>query len=155
MPEVTDNNRSCVLKVSSAWGSLLLTGDIEAWAEKRLLQLLEMQGGQRQGDLHGKTQWQLLKSDILLIPHHGSKTSSTPAWLDAVQPSKAIATVGYRNRYHHPKAEIMQRYQSRGIASFRSDQDGAILIQPSEPTKSPAVSAWRKTHARYWHDQTE
>jgi competence protein ComEC len=155
MPEVTDNNRSSVLKVSSAWGSLLLTGDIEAWAEKRLLQLLEMQGGE--GDRLGVSdgQAQILKSDILLIPHHGSKTSSTPAWLDAVQPSKAIATVGYRNRYHHPKAEIMQRYQSRGIASFRSDQDGAILIQPSEPTKSPAVSAWRKTHARYWHDQTE
>jgi competence protein ComEC len=92
--EVSDNNRSCVLRVSNASGSLLLTGDIELQAERRLLE-----------------SQQKIQSTLMTIPHHGSKTSSSQALIDAVKPRWAIATVGYMNRYHHPRADIMQRYQ--------------------------------------------
>ncbi|HEY2929716.1 ComEC/Rec2 family competence protein, partial [Piscinibacter sp.] len=78
---------SCVLRVSSAGsGSVLLTGDIEREQEAALVALL--------GDA--------LKSDVLVVPHHGSKTSSTAAFLDAVQPRDAVFQAGYRNRFGHP-----------------------------------------------------
>ena len=135
--EVSDNNRSCVLRVSNACGSLLLTGDIELQAEQRLLE-----------------SQQKIQSTLMTIPHHGSKTSSSQALIDAVKPRCAIATVGYMNRYHHPRADIMQRYQRAGVHYFRSDWDGAVLIDfPANPSAEPAVKAWRSSHARYWQDR--
>ncbi len=135
--EVSDNNRSCVLRVVSNSGSILLTGDIEAWAERRLLQ-----------------QAQSLSSDAMIIPHHGSKTSSSPSFIDAVSPHWAVATVGFRNRYHHPRADILQRYQQRDGQYFRSDWDGAVLMDfPAQASAAISVQAWRTSHARYWQDR--
>lgn len=134
---VSDNNLSCVLRVSNNTGSLLLTGDIELAAERRLLQTQP-----------------LIKSTLMTIPHHGSKTSSSTALIDAVNPSWAVATTGYMNRYHHPRADIMRRYQQRDIQTFRSDWDGAVLIDfPAEKSAKVKVKAWRTEHARYWQDR--
>jgi competence protein ComEC len=91
----------------------LLTGDIEAPQERALLQRAAEQ----------------LRADVLLAPHHGSGTSSTPAFLDAVAPKIALFQVGYRNRYRHPKAEVVERYHQRGIAVLRTDRSGAVSLQ--------------------------
>ena len=130
---VKDNNRSCVLQVQSAHGSLLLTGDIEKEAEYWLLQSA--------GDG--------LASTVMTMPHHGSKTSSTASFVAAVQPEVAIATAGYLNRFGHPKPEIVARYQAHDSLVLRSDQDGAILLDFLSGT-SPTVRRWRKVEPHYW-----
>jgi len=107
------NARSCTLKISAGEHAALLTGDIEAPQERALLA--------RAGEQ--------LRADVLLAPHHGSGTSSTPEFLDAVAPSIALFQVGYRNRYRHPKASVVERYQQRGIKVLRSDRSGAVALQ--------------------------
>ena len=96
---LSGNNASCVLRVSSISGSVLLTGDIEKEAEALLL---ERRGGQ-------------IKSDVLIVPHHGSKTSSTLEFIEAVSPKYAFFPVGYKNRFGFPKQDILSRYENRGI----------------------------------------
>ncbi|HZV99711.1 MAG TPA: DNA internalization-related competence protein ComEC/Rec2 [Methylophilaceae bacterium] len=134
-PEVKDNNRSCVLRISSRYGSLLLPGDIERAAEHELLGIKPEQ----------------LAANILLVPHHGSKTSSTAAFVAAVQPQVAIFTVGYRNRFGHPKQAVVDRYNQLGSQKYRSDKDGALLLDFSG-TDAIRVTRWRKQARRYWHD---
>lgn len=128
------NARSCVLKISSNKFSILLPGDIEAKQEIDLL----------------KNEYEQLSSTVLLAPHHGSGTSSTAAFLQAVKPQYAIFQVGYLNRYHHPKSEVFKRYGELGIRRLRTDQSGAIRI---EFGNSIDISEYRKVHARYWYAQ--
>lgn len=111
--EPKPNARSCVLKLSVGTQGLLLAGDIEAPQERALLA--------RAGDR--------LRADVLLAPHHGSGTSSTPAFLGAVAPQWAVFQLGYRNRYRHPKAEVVARYNERGIRVLRSDSTGAVRVR--------------------------
>lgn len=138
--KLKDNNKSCVLKVSSAGGSLLLTGDIEKQVERFLLAQ----------ENHVK-----LKSDVMLVPHHGSKTSSSVNFINAVQPQISIATAGYLNRFHHPVEKILNRYHDVGSQVFRSDQHGAVIMiftaknGVAEPIK---VTTWRTLAKRYWSD---
>jgi competence protein ComEC len=106
------NARSCTLKISFGEHAVLLTGDIEAPQERALLQRAAEQ----------------LRADVLLAPHHGSGTSSTPQFLDAVAPKMAVFQVGYRNRYRHPKPSVLERYHERGIAVLRSDRSGAVSV---------------------------
>ncbi|WP_412479613.1 DNA internalization-related competence protein ComEC/Rec2 [Azonexus sp. IMCC34839] len=128
------NHASCVLKVSAGDHSMLLTSDIEAPDEAALLA--------REGVK--------LRSDILLVPHHGSRTSSTEIFLDAVGANEAIVPVGYRNRFGHPKADVMERYAARGVRVWRTDRDGALQVRLAADT-TPALRGWRSEHARYWH----
>ena len=110
MPGVKSNALSCVLRVVDAAGHrLLLTGDIEAPQEAELLARLGP----------------ALRSDILVVPHHGSRTSSTAAFLDAVRPAVAVIQVGYRSRFGHPAPEVVARYRERGIEMVRTDHCGA------------------------------
>jgi competence protein ComEC len=127
------NAHSCTLKVSYGGQALLLPGDIEAPQEALLL----------------ATMPEKLKSTVLLAPHHGSGTSSTPAFLDAVAPEAAIFQVGYRNRYRHPKPEVFERYAERGIRRLRSDRDGAVLLRFDGRVR---LDAWRSLHRRYWQE---
>lgn len=133
---IKDNNRSCVLRVTSAYGSVLLAGDMERPVEMALAESAAA----------------ALKSDVLIAPHHGSRTSSSETLLDAVLPEMAIFTVGYRNRFGHPKADIVERYWRRRIHTYRSDEDGAVLIS-FDATEGLHAESWRKTHRRYWHDK--
>ena len=129
------NATSCVLKVTSAAGrSALLAADIEADVERELLQL-----GQRE------TAW--LQADVLIVPHHGSKTSSTEPFLDAVRPRVAVFQVGYRNRFNHPNPTVFERYRLRHIELSRSDEDGAARMEVSAGV---SIERFRQTHARYW-----
>lgn len=126
------NARSCVLRVSSAGKAMLLAADIEAAQE---LQLLQTSPGR-------------LRADVLLAPHHGSGTSSTVAFLAAVEPKFGIFQVGYRNRYRHPKKEVYERYASLGIRRLRTDEAGAVTLRFGRTLE---VSAFRSERRRYWH----
>jgi competence protein ComEC len=128
------NALSCVLAVTDARGwRVLLTGDLEAEQEQRLLQA------------HAAA----LRSAVLLVPHHGSKTSSTPAFIDAVAPQAAAVQAGYRNRFGHPAPEIERRYVERGIAFLRSDRCGAW--RASSPAAGTETQCQRDVARRYWH----
>jgi competence protein ComEC len=127
------NALSCVLRVSGTQGSALLTGDIERAQESRLV-----------------ASGALLESDILVVPHHGSRTSSTATFLDAVRPKVAIIQAGYRNRFGHPVAEVLARLESRHVLVHSSASCGAWLW-PGHGTGFEG-SCQRRIGLRYWHD---
>lgn len=106
------NNTSCVLQVKTQQGSILLTGDIEKKAEFYLV----------------TNYGQELKSDLMVVPHHGSKTSSTPLFLALVNPNQAVFSYGFDNRYHFPHATVMTRYQAQHIALFNTVDCGMVSI---------------------------
>ena len=126
------NARSCTVKITAGRHAILLAGDIEAAQE---------------GELYMRSR-AALAADVLLAPHHGSGTSSTQAFLNAVDPSLAIFQVGHRNRYRHPKAEVYQRYGQMGIARLRTDVAGAVMMAFGEAL---AVEQYRRSRPRYWH----
>lgn len=127
-----DNDRSCVLRISTGSQHILLPGDIGKRGEQRLLD-------EHAGQLH---------ASLLVVPHHGSPRSSDVEFVAAVLPDYAVFTAGYRNRFGHPDAEILQRYIDSGATLLRTDQDGAILLD-MDPQKI-SVERYRKTHRRYW-----
>ena len=90
----------------------------------------------------------LLKSDVLLIPHHGSRTSSGEHFVAAVAPRWAIVAAGYRNRFGHPSAEVLERYRAAGAGVWRTDMHGAVHVALSG--QDVAVSGERVKRARYW-----
>jgi len=148
---LTDNNRSCVVKVTSQFGSVLLTGDIEKEAEFELLApaLQANRGGHVANALKNTN---LLKSDVLIVPHHGSKTSSTPEFIAAVGAKQIIFTVGYLNRFKHPKPLILERYAESGATLYRSDYNGALEIAFAR-NKPISIETWRQSQPCYWHDK--
>jgi competence protein ComEC len=129
-----DNNSSCVLKMTTATGSALLPGDIEQRAEARLVS----RAGER------------VRSTFLIAPHHGSRTSSSAVLLDAVQPGAVVFTAGYRNRFGHPKADVVERYRARNVDMLRSDRDGALRVDFTR--EGMHVARWREAELRYWRD---
>jgi competence protein ComEC len=141
------NAMSCVLRISSPQASVLLAGDIELAQEARLL------ADQKNIDL--KSQNDALKSDVLkstllLVPHHGSKTSSSSVFLDAVQPQFAVVQAGYRNRFGHPAASVLERYTERNIKVIDTAHCGALLWSSSAPNETRCQ---REVGKRYWHHQ--
>ncbi|MEQ1594434.1 MAG: DNA internalization-related competence protein ComEC/Rec2 [Casimicrobium sp.] len=133
------NDRSCVIKVSNGRFSALLTADIEALSEGELIK--------RNLETHA------LKSDALLMPHHGSRTSSTQAFIDAVAPKLALINAGYRNRFGHPREDVLARYTERNINVLRTDWHGAILIRSVDGFSNAEKS--RETRQRYWVDRPD
>ena len=134
---IKPNTMSCVLAVTDAQGRrVLLTGDLEAEQEARLVR--EQAGA--------------LRSDVLLVPHHGSKTSSSPAFLDAVAPRVALVQAGYRNRYGHPAPAVVARYTERGIVLIDTVGCGAW----SAPGDAGGTGLCeRQRSRRYWHHGLE
>lgn len=132
-PDQDDNNYSCVLRVSNATHSALLVADIEAHTERWLI---------KQG-------WSLT-AEVLLAGHHGSKTSSSAAWLDAVQPELALVSAGYRSRYGHPHNSVQQRYQQRGVPLWNTAQLGAIQVD-FPASELWQAQAYRQERGRFWN----
>ena len=126
------NARSCTLKITLGAHAILLPGDIEAVQEDELVNADAAR----------------LRADVLLAPHHGSGTSSTLPFLQAVQPRIALFQVGYRNRYHHPKSQVFERYGRLGIDRLRTDASGAIMLRFGAGID---VTEYRREHARYWY----
>lgn len=130
--KISKNNRGCVLRISIGKEHILLAADIEKESEQQLL------------EKHADK----LPAGLLVVPHHGSKTSSTDTFVTAVRPGYAVFTVGYLNRFGHPKQEVVQRYAQSGAKILRSDEDGAILVEMN--AQGLQVEPYRKTHRRYW-----
>jgi competence protein ComEC len=126
------NDRSCVLKITAAGQRVLLTGDVEARSERAML----------------ARNAQSLRADVLVAPHHGSSTSSTESFVAAVSPQMAIFTVGYRNRFGHPRTEVVGRYARSWV--LRSDWHGALLIDIG--VQGIELELQRERRRRYWHD---
>ena len=127
------NALSCVLRVSvvNANANAVLAGDIEAAQEENLVQ-------------SGQT----LQADWLLVPHHGSATSSTQVFLEAVGPSVAIVQAGYRNRFGHPRSDVLQRYSDLGVQVVQTPRCGASTWRSDQPKR---VQCERNQRPRYWH----
>jgi competence protein ComEC len=129
------NDRSCVLRVDSAYGSVLLLADIERRAEARLIAAESTANG--------------LKTDVLLVPHHGSATSSSAEFIAATRPQLALVSAGYRNRFRHPRAEVVERWQQAGAQVLRTDEEGALQVQ-----FAPGGLQWQRQRSlqqRYWY----
>ena len=136
-PQVDDYGRtrrsnalSCVLRISNGEHTALLAGDLEKAQEARLV-----------------AEGAALRADWLLVPHHGSKTSSTPEFLDAVAPRSALVQAGYRNRYGHPAPEVMARYTERGVQVLDSARCGAARWSSA---RAGETRCERAEHPRYW-----
>ena len=127
------NDLSCVLRIAAGGRSMLLTGDIERASEALLVARAARQ----------------LRADVLLVPHHGSKTSSSGEFLAAVAPSLAVVPAGYRNRFGHPNAEVLERYAALQTKVLRTDRDGAITVRIG--ASGLRIEPERERSRRYWH----
>jgi competence protein ComEC len=134
-----ENSDSCLLKVSvgatetSPGQRVLLTGDIYTRDERKLL------------SAHPET----LAAEVILVPHHGSRSSSSPPFVAAVNARWAIASSGYRNRFGHPRPEVVERYTRQGARFLHTDRDGALILDIAP--ENIAVRRWRQEARRYWH----
>ncbi len=127
------NGVSCVLKVANARHSALLAADVEAPQETTMLA--------RFGSA--------LRADILLAPHHGSQTSSTPAFVQAVAPRHVVFQTGYRNRFRHPRPPVVARYQAAGAALWSNPTHGGVRFTAT--ARGIEAASYRERHRRYWH----
>lgn len=128
------NAASCVIKVTNGVLTALLPGDIEAAQERALVA--------RDPDA--------LRADLLVAPHHGSRTSSTESFLDSVAPRDAVFPVGYANRFGHPAARVAERYRARGVRLHRTDRDGAV--RATSASQGFVIERCRTVKHRYWMD---
>jgi competence protein ComEC len=131
------NDGSCVLLVRGAFGSALLTGDIEAAAEQELL-------------AHG-----LNPATVVVGPHHGSDTSSGSLFVAATRPDVTIFSTGYRNRWNFPKPAVVQRWRAAGARTFDTGVSGAVTVSfvPHDGPVHVPVREHRHTRQRYWTRQ--
>jgi len=133
---LSGNNASCVLRVEASNGDvMLLTGDIEKEAEEILL----------------ATNKALLQARVLVVPHHGSKTSSGIQFIAAVNAEYALISSGYRNRFRLPAEEVVKRYQEHGVTVMNSAREGAITFYLNESGQALRIERYRDVAQRYWH----
>ena len=132
-----ENDRSCILRVAARGGAALLTGDVEARGEGEML----------------ARDPAALRAEVLVVPHHGSRTSSTTAFIDAVAPSVGVLSVGYRNRFGHPHPAVAARYVERGIDLRRTDREGALRIVLPAQSGGPARVERLVREVRYWSER--
>jgi competence protein ComEC len=130
-----DNDRSCVLAIHAGLRLIMLTGDVERIAEQQLLER----------GLAGP-------ADILVVPHHGSRTSSSAGLVRAARPGWALVSAGHRNRWGFPASAVVERWRAAGAEVVLTSNSGAIEfdVVPGRPLDPP--SRWRLAHARIWTD---
>jgi competence protein ComEC len=129
-----DNDRSCVLRIATRDGAALIAADIENRSEQMLL-------------AHASAK---LRADIVVAPHHGSRTSSGNAFVAATAPSIVVFPVGYRNRFGHPHPVVLARYRAAGARVLRTDISGALSFRLGSGAID--VEQWRFAQPRYWHN---
>lgn len=130
----SDNNGGCVLRVATGKHAVLLPADIERASEQRLLDARP----------------QKLRAEVLVAAHHGSKTSSTPAFVAAVNPDLVIFSAGFANSYHHPHPSVLSRYQALGSALAMTGHAGAVMLHLDPDTGLSEVREWRRQAPRWW-----
>ncbi len=132
------NNASCVLEVSAGRHRLLLTGDIEAPVETLLQYYAELR-----------------EQDVVFVPHHGSRTSSTAALVEATRPDLVIVSAGYRNRWGFPKPAVSERWALAGAALRNTAHSGAISQQICRDSGSNVLTETRLARRKYWHESPQ
>ncbi|HTV86582.1 MAG TPA: DNA internalization-related competence protein ComEC/Rec2 [Dyella sp.] len=131
----SDNDRSCVLLIEGIGGRMLLTGDIASDIESRVAAAVGPG-----------------PAPVLQMPHHGSKTSSSPEFIAATKPALAIASAGWLNRFGHPRPEVLQRYAVAGVPVFNTALDGAVQIDFPIDGAAYVAARWRRLERRYWRE---
>lgn len=131
----TGNNASCVLKIGPDSGGILLTGDIEKPAEYDLLKRVKKR----------------LASAVLVVPHHGSRTSSTSAFIDAVKATYVLFSVGYLNRFHFPNLKVVQRFDRTKAKLLETAGSGAIQLKLNGQGEVVDLQEYRKKAHQFWH----
>lgn len=131
------NDSSCVLRIEAGGQSVLLSGDIERATEALLV----------------REQREQLTSDVLVAPHHGSRSSSTAAFVAAVNPTLVLYSAGYRNQFGHPSADVVERYVASGAVAYNTALSGALTLQLGESSELVSPREYRRTHRRYWFMQ--
>lgn len=126
----SDNDGSCVLRVEWQGHVALLAGDIEREAEERLLR---DHGGH-------------LRAELLLAPHHGSKTSSSDDFVRTVAPGVVVYGAAWRSHFGHPRPEVVARYRALGARQFTTGNSGALAWRPGGE-----VEEWRRIGPRFWN----
>lgn len=134
LESLPDNERSCVLRISGAGHSLLLPGDLERLGEAAL----------EEGDAGA------LKADLLVLAHHGSATSSGASFLGAVQAREALVSAGYRNRFHHPSPQVLERLQSLATPVRSTVISGSLIYDFRPAAASMPPVEWRSSAGHYW-----
>lgn len=130
--DTTDgNNSSCLLHISGPGLNVLLTGDIEVASETALL---------------GSA---LPQIDLVSAPHHGSASSSTPAFLNILRPELVIVSAGYKNRFHHPDSLVMKRYRKRNSWVLNTADQGSVSVYFDDRL---TVRLAREMHPRLWYE---
>lgn len=132
-----DNNSSCVLRITTGNQHILLTGDIEKLAEEYLMNFSAAD----------------LAADILVAPHHGSRTSALNEFIFAIHPHIVLFSVGYRNRYHFPDPAVVKKYQNIGAELYDTVHAGAIQIQLKMRQLPFHIALYRFDHQGYWSDE--
>ncbi|TVQ50261.1 MAG: DNA internalization-related competence protein ComEC/Rec2 [Gammaproteobacteria bacterium] len=133
-PRLRGNEGSCVLSVRGRGGSLLLTGDIEFWGESSLL------AGTR-----------ALAHDVVQVPHHGSRTSSSPAFVQATAARYALVGVAHANRWGLPRPEVVARWDGIGAELLDTARLGAVELRVSAEGEIEVAGGWRERRRRFWH----
>lgn len=136
IPPTRTNAMSCVLHISNGQRSALLAGDAEAAQERAIIDRQQATAG-------------VLQADLLVVGHHGSKTSTSAAWLAAVQPRWAVIQQGYLNRYQHPHPTVLQRLHAHQVAVRLSESCGAAWWRSSDDR----LQCEREQNRRYWQHQ--
>jgi competence protein ComEC len=131
------NESSCVLRVQAGEQVALLAGDIGALIEQRLL----------------REQPERLRADIVLVPHHGSASSSSEGFVRAVSAEHALVAAGHANRFGHPRAEVVERWQAAGARVWNTAEHGALQLRFGAQDVEPL--ALRSARPRLWRDRQE
>lgn len=135
-----ENNNACVLQISAGGQRALLTGDIEAAAERELLAR------------HADAQPDMLRADILQVAHHGSASSSSAAFVAAVRPTLSVVSAGYRNRFDHPASAVVQRLHEHGSLVCQTPRTGAVQIELGVAHGPQLSGTHRQRYRRFWHN---
>ena len=129
------NDHSCVLLVAGRSGRMLLTGDISSKVEPRVAAAVRVG-----------------VPPVLLVPHHGSKSASSTAFIMALQPPFAVVSAGWRNRFGHPRPEVLARYAAAGVVVLNTALEGAIPLDFPADHAAQAQPGWRARVPRYWRE---
>jgi competence protein ComEC len=129
------NDASCVLAIEAGTARLLITGDIEAGVERSLLE-----GGN------------IVGSDVVVVPHHGSRTSSSPLFVATLAPYIALISAGYHNRWDLPRPDVVRRWRDVGAEVFTTAVEGAISLRLCDGDGIVDLDRHRHRIRRVWHE---
>lgn len=134
-PYPKDNDGSCVLRIRAGATTALVTGDVESVAEREMLEVGVLE-----------------TVDVLVVPHHGSRTSSSPSFVATTRPRWAVHSVGHRNRWNFPAPAVVQRWRDAGARQRRTSSSGAISFELHPGRAVAPPEEWRRARPRPWRE---